>query len=357
MKTIVQLTAVSIISLGLFSCNQQDATQKESQAENTEKERIYPVKTQKILREEISIEETYPATISAGEEVHLAPTQPGQIQEILVDAGDKVSKGQLLIKMDPTQLNQTRIQYYDAKRDLQRMDSLIKYNSISKQQYDKVKLQYEVIESNLQMLEENTNIRAPFSGVITGKYFNDKENFTGVAPQLGVSAIVTLMQISTLKAEVHISEHYFPNVKKGMKTTLKTNIYPEKIFKGTITTIYPTIDPNTKTFTIEIIVPNKDEKLRPGMFARVTMNLGTKKTIVVPSHALLKQEGTNNRYLFINDDGVAKRYDVEVGARYNNMIEIFHEEITEGMELIHTGHSNLQNGESISVSNDTTRVQ
>ncbi len=357
MKTIVKLTAVSIISLGFFACSQEDAGQKESQTENTEQERIYPVKTQKIVREEISIEETYPATISAGEEAHIAPTQPGQIREILVDAGDKVSKGQLLIKMDPTQLNQTRIQYHDAKRDLQRMDSLIKYNSISKQQYDKAKLQYEVLASNLQMLEENTNIRAPFSGVITGKYFNDKENFTGAAPQLGISAIVTLMQISSLKAEVHISEQYFPYVKKGMKTTLRTNIYPEALFTGTISTIYPTIDPNTKTFTVEIIVPNKGEKLRPGMFARITMNLGTKKTIVVPSHALLKQEGTNNRYLFINKNGIAKRYDVEVGTRYNNMIEIIHEEITEGMELIYTGHSNLQNGVSISVKNDTTRVK
>lgn len=357
MKTIVKLTAVSIISLGLFACSQEDAGQKKSQTENTEQERIYPVKTQKIVREEISIEETYPATISAGEEAHIAPTQPGQIQKILVDAGDKVSKGQLLIKMDPTQLNQTRIQYYDAKRDLQRMDSLIKYNSIAKQQYDKAKLQYEVLESNLQMLEENTNIRAPFSGVITGKYFNDKENFTGVAPQLGVSAIVTLMQISTLKAEVHISEQYFPYVKKGMKTTLRTNIYPDATFKGTVSTIYPTIDPNTKTFTVEIIVPNKGEKLRPGMFARVTLNLGNKKTIVVPSHALLKQEGTNNRYLFINDKGRAKRYNITIGARYNNLIEIIHEDITEGMELINTGHTNLQDGDSISVSSDTTTIQ
>ncbi|MFO7868280.1 MAG: efflux RND transporter periplasmic adaptor subunit [Bacteroidales bacterium] len=350
---IITLSVISIISLSLFSCGNQEETEKNtlsnSNAEQTEKTK--PVKVQKITKQKISIKETYPATIKPYEKAHLAPTQPGQIQKILVEVGDKVKKNDLLIKMDPTQLNQTRIQFADAKRDFVRMDSLIKYGSIAQQQYDKAKLQYNVVQENLKTLEENTYIRAPFSGVITGKYFEDKENFTGAAPQLGISAIVTLMKISTLKAEVNISEQYFPLVKKGMKTLLSTNIYPDTDFNGVIHKIYPTIDANTKTFTVEVIVPNKQEKLRPGMFSRVTINLGTKNTIIVPASAILKQEGTNNRYIFIHKNGIAKKYGVKLGARFNNMIEIIHPEIEEGMEIIHIGHTNLNNNDKVSVSN------
>lgn len=349
MKTALQLFAISTISIFLVSCNGKPTDTEQHNQDSLEVADARPVKVQTISSELIGITETYPATISAAQEAHVAPIQPGQIRKIHVEVGDNVQKGKLLIEMDATQLNQTRVQYYDAKRDLQRMDSLIKYGSIAQQMYDKAKLQYEVLASALKTLEENTLITAPFSGVITGKYFNDRENFTGVAPQLGVSAILTIMQIDELKVEVNISERYFPQIREGMETKLETNIYPDKTFTGKIKTIYPTIDATTKTFKVEIRVANHQQKLRPGMFARVQINFGETDAIVIPANALLKQEGTNNRYIFVYENGIAKRIEVEQGSRFNDKIEIISTESLKGKTLINSGHTGLIDGAPVTI--------
>ncbi len=346
MKKALKLLAISTISVFFVSCND---TSKNTEQDDQHAIEARPVKVQTISLETIGVTETYPATILAAEEAHVAPIQPGQIRKINVEVGDNVKKGNLLIEMDATQLNQTRVQYHDAKRDLQRMDSLIKYGSIAEQMYDKAKLQYEVLASALKTLDENTYIRAPFSGVITGKYFNERENFTGVAPQLGVSAILTIMQIDELKVEVHISERYFPLIKEGMQTELETNIYPDKKFTGQIKTIYPTIDAATKTFKIEIRIKNQQQQLRPGMFARVTINFGETKTVVIPANTLLKQEGTNNRYIFLYEDGIAKRVEVEPKTRYNDKIEIISTENLEGKTFIISGHVGLNDGSPVTI--------
>ncbi len=341
MKTVVNITAILTCVCIMASCGGQKKEDKTVKTDSTEQVKAKPVKVMPITLQEVAIEEVYPATIQAWQEAHVGPAAPGQIHKIYVNVGDKVSKGTLLAQMDPTQYNQLRIQYQDAKRDLQRMDSLIKYGNISQQTYDKVKLQNEVLQTNLQTLSDNVFLKAPFSGVITGKYFNERENYSGMAAAVGVGAIFTIMQVNELKVVVSVSERFFPIVKKGMKTKLLTDIYPDKKFEGVVETIYPTIDASTKTFKIEIKVPNPQEILRPGMFARIAFDFGKAKAMVVPANAILKQEGTNERYVFIYNNGKAQRITVELGTRFNDQIEIRSDKITPGMQLIYTGHTGL----------------
>ena len=346
MKKIVSLIVIGFFGISLISCGSKS---EQSDSDEIGSERLRPVKVDTLKSRNVKLEETYPATITAGQTAHIAPVQPGQIQRIHVEVGDEVRQGQVLIEMDPTQRNQTRVQYFDAKRDLQRMDSLIAYGSIAQQMYDKAKLQYEVLETTLKMLEENTVIRAPFDGVVTGKYFNDRENFTGVAPQIGVSAIVTIMQINELKVEINISERYFPIIRRGMRAELYSNIFPDEVFRGAVKTISPVIESATKTFTVEIAIPNTQKKLRPGMFARLRLDFGSADILSVPSHALLKQEGTNVRYIFVYEEGVARRITVIPGRRYDDIIEIQSDELKEGMLFITAGHTSLSDGDKITL--------
>lgn len=349
MKTIAKIT-VMVACIGFMtSCGGKKKEDTTAKTDSTTQIQAKTVKVMPITIQEVSIEEVYPATIQAWQEAHVGPAAPGQIHKIYVNVGDKVSKGTLLAQMDPTQYNQVRIQYQDAKRDLQRMDSLIKYGNISQQTYDKIKLQNEVLQTNLQTLGDNVFLKAPFPGVITGKYFNERENYSGMAAAVGVGAIFTIMQVNELKVIVSVSERFFPIVKKGMKTKLLTDIYPDKKFEGVIETVYPTIDAATKTFKIEIKVPNPQELLRPGMYARVAFDFGKAKAMVVPANAVLKQEGTNERYVFIFDNGKAIRIPVELGTRFNEQIEIRSEKITPGMQLIYTGHTGLINEQAVEI--------
>jgi membrane fusion protein, multidrug efflux system len=353
MKKLLYLLLIS----GVFvtsACKTGEKKDGKSEAESTKanadatpevispKDKTYNVKVQKLAIDTLDKTIDYTATLAAFEEVHFASASPGRIQNIYVEVGDHVKKGELIAEMDKTQLMQAKIQLENAKVNYERLKALKETNSISDQQYDQMKTQYDVAKSNVEFLEENTSLVSPINGVVTGKYFENGEMYSG-APntQAGKAAIVSLMQIDPLKAIVNISETYFPDIYEGMKANVNLDIYPGKTFAGEVYRIYPTLDPLSRTFKVEVKLNNKGEKLRPGMFSRVSLDLGTYKTIVVPSIALLQQEGTNDKYVFIYDKGIAHKIKVQTGKRFNDKIEVLANGIKPGQQLIIAGQSNL----------------
>jgi RND family efflux transporter MFP subunit len=129
------------------------------------------------------------------------------------------------------------------------------------------------------------------------------------------------MQINPLKITVNVSERYYPVTRIGMKATVKVDIFPNRTFKGEVSRVYPTMSSDTRTFPIEIVISNNDEVLRPGMFARVTLNLGEIDALILPAIAVLKQEGTNDRFIFLaGGDNTASKIRVEIGKRYDDKL-------------------------------------
>jgi RND family efflux transporter MFP subunit len=199
-------------------------------------------------------------------------------------------------------------------------------------------------------MEENTLVKAPFTGIVTGKYFENGEMYSGVpTTQSGRAAIVSLMQINPLKVVVGISEQYYPQMKRGMKAEIKADVYGSEVFAGRVFRIAPTINTATRSFDVEIEVPNRQEKLKPGMFVRVSMNLGEVEAFVVPASTVMLQEGTNIRYIYIADGNVAKRVEVQLGKRFDDKIELISSEISEGGQLITEGQARLIDGDRIEI--------
>ncbi|HQH19032.1 MAG TPA: efflux RND transporter periplasmic adaptor subunit, partial [Bacteroidales bacterium] len=157
---------------------------------------------------------------------------------------------------------------------------------------------------------------------------------------IGKPAIVSIVQINQLKALIGVSASYFPFVNKGMVAEITSDIYTDLILKGLITKIYPTIDQTTKTFTVELTIQNSSLKLRPGMFSKIQLNLGKGKAIMVPTIALIKQTGTNDMYVFVNNNGIAKKVRVTPGAMIDDKTEIV-EGINENDEIIVVGQNKL----------------
>ena len=352
MKSIRLLPVIAILTAVVAGCNQQDQAGQPAgeDAELTEKKEII-VRTQALERSTIARTIDYTATLEAFEEVHLAPASPGRVN-IYVEPADRVSKGQKLFAMDQTQLYQAEIQLGNLKTDLQRLSTLLETGDIPQQQYDQLKTQVEVTESNVEFLRGNTVIYAPFPGIITGKYFENGEMYSG-APNTaaGKAAIVTLMQINPVKAIVNISEQYMPLVKKSMDATIVADMFAEDEYKGTVTLVHPVIDPMTRSFKVEITVSNNNMKLKPGMFVRVSMFLGEEEAFVVPANVVLQQEGTNNRFVFVNRNGIAERSPVRIGKRYDEMLEIISDELAEGDNLVVDGQTKLSEGDIIKVIN------
>lgn len=338
MNTIIKhLVSLSTIALVLSSCSGDKAKSTETTTKKFEN-----VKTQILEKKPIARNLEFSTTLIAYDKMAVAPTSPGRIQKILVEVGTRVSKNQLLVEMDKSNYIQSKVTFENLETDFQRVSKLNESNNISKQVYDQTKAKYEAAKTSLQDLEKNTFLRAPFSGVISAKNYENGELYNG-------NPVLTLVDISSLKATINIPETYYPLVSKGMHIDLTSDIYPNQTFPAAIDIVYPTIDESTHTFSVQLKVPNAKQVLRPGMFARVGMQLDKIETITVPYQAVLKLQGSNERYVFLNNKGIAKRVSVTLGDRFDDRVEIISSEIKQGDELVVLGQARLNEGSKLNV--------
>jgi membrane fusion protein, multidrug efflux system len=352
MKYTKSISAILVTGLILTACSSKNTNQSAASQNDTTiaSKSAIPVQVTTLAKTIIARTIDYTATILPFEEVNVAPSMPGRIDKIYVEVGDKVSKGDNLFLMDRTQLYQQKVQLASVGKDLSRLDTLLKSGSAKQQLYDQVKTQYDVLKTNVDFMEQNTFMKAPFNGVVTGKYFEDGEMYSGTPTTTsGRSAVVTVMQVNPLKVNVSISEQYYPLIKKGMKAEINADVYKGETFTGTIFRIAPTVNAATRSFIAELEVPNRNDLLKPGMFVRLFMDLGEVETFVVPASIILLQEGTNIRYLFTEENGDAKRIEVTLGKRFDDKIEVMSDVLKVGANLVTEGQSKLINGDKIEV--------
>lgn len=333
-KILISLSALALV-FTLSACSEEQTTVQEV-------EKVEKVQVMKLTATEIEREVVLPSTLEGYDNMKVSTSVSGIIDEILVDVGDKVSKGQLLVKMDPTQYTTTKLQYANLGVEMGRMDALKEAGSISQQIYDQTKTQYNQLKEQLALYETNTFVRADFAGVISARNFEPGELCAG-------QPILQLTQINKLKAYINVQENYFPYLKKGMKLTLTSDIYPGKTFPASVEVVYPTIDPSSHTFSVKVLIPNASEVLRPGMYVTTSIPVGKVKGLLVPYQSVLKLIGSNERYVFVNNNGVAKRVKVELGKRYDRDIEIISEDLKEGDELIVVGQGRLVDGVKLEI--------
>ena len=325
----------TIAALVMMSCSNKAGTTEEE-------ERVEQVRTTVLQPREIEREISVSANLQGYLTQNVAPSLTGKIEHIYREVGDRVSKGQDLVRMDQTQYKTTKISLSNLEIEKNRITQLLKTGSATQQQYDQVIAQYNSSKEQLDFLQTNTYVKAPFSGVISAKNYEDGELYSG-------QPILVLTQIDKLKALVAIPETYFPQFKAGMKLTLTSEIYPDKTFPATVEVVYPTIDASSHTFQVKIVIPNKKNLLRPGMYVTTTIGLGRAQAIVAPYQSVEKLVGANDRYVFLNDNGRAKRVSVTLGQRFDQDIEIIAPEIVPGVEMVTTGQHKLVDGVKINV--------
>ena len=171
----------------------------------------------------------------------------------------------------------------------------------------------------------------------------DGELYSGAQP------ILQLTKINELKAYVNVPETYYPLVKKGMQVNVYSDIYPGRAFPASIEIVYPTVDPASHTFTLKLRIPNSSELIRPGMYVSTVLDLGRTEALVVPYQAVLRLIGSNNRYVFVDEGGVAKRVFVEIGERHDQTIEISSDSLKVGDPIVTTGQAKLVDGVKLNV--------
>ena len=337
MKKLPLYIVLCTFVLSLVACSKQTATE--------EQERVEQVRTTVLQPREIEREISVSTNLQGYLTQNVAPSLTGKIEHIYCEVGDRKAAGSDLVRMDQTQYKTTKISLDNLETEKNRVEMLLKTGSATQQQYDQLLAQYNSTREQLEFLQANTYVKAPFSGVISAKNYEDGELYSG-------QPILVLTQIDKLKALVAIPENYFPRFKAGMKLTLTSEIYPDQVFPATVEVVYPTIDATSHTFQVKIVIPNGKNLLRPGMYVTTTIGLGKANTIVAPYQAVEKLVGANDRYVFINENGRAKRVAVELGQRFDQEIELISPDIVPGVEMVTTGQHKLVDGVKLNVVKD-----
>ena len=343
MNRTINNLAIALAALSLVACGGKGSG--DTKAATTTKKEAEKVKVITLQSERIAKTLELSSTLEGYETMNIAPSITGHIEHIYVEVGSRVQKGTLLVRMDQTQLNTTRINLASTRTEFDRVSALKQSGSISQQVYDQTKAGYDQLVETERFQEQNTFVKAQFAGVISAKNYEDGEMYTG-AP------ILTLTQISRLKAIINIPETYFPMIHQGMKVSIESDIYPGQTFPATIEIVYPTVDAASHTFQAKLNIPNASEKIRPGMYVRTQLAVGEVDAIVVPYQSVLKLTGSNDRYVFVADGNQARRVAVTLGQRFDDRIEIIPVEkgaLKAGDQLVVTGQARLVDGVTLEI--------
>ena len=299
------------------------------------------VKVETAIKRDIMQSNEYTATVESNVVNRISSAIPARIRKIYVEVGDRVRKGQTLVTLDNTNLSQQQTQIANLERDLQRYEELYEVGGISKQQLEQLQVQLKVAKSTSNNLAENTTLTSPINGVVTQRNFDSGDMPAGMH-------ILQIEDFNPVKMLINVSEGLYTKISKGMEVSVTINVYADEEFTGKISLIHPTISPVSHTFPVEVTISNSDSRIRPGMFARVNINLGSNEGIMVPDAAVLKQTGSNDRYVFVVKDGIANKKVITVGQHLGTNYEVI-SGIEAGDQIVVAGASRLADNQEVEI--------
>ncbi|MDR2882181.1 MAG: efflux RND transporter periplasmic adaptor subunit [Alistipes sp.] len=340
MKRETILTLLGVITAAALAT----AGCKPKQTATTEETAAVGVRTFTAQSETIARDVEFTANIEPWQKNYIVPALQGaRINRIHVRVGDRVRKGQLVAEMDPTQYNTARAQFETADADYNRLKRVFDAGGVSEQALRQAETARTLYGEALDNVARNVRLHSPIDGVVTQKGEEEGNLFTQ-------TPILEIMQMDRLKVRVAISEQYYTAVGVGTPVAVAVDILPGESFAGGVSLIYPAIDPATRTFTVEVTIPNPGGRLRPGMFARSTINMGDREAVMVPDVAVQKQVGSNERFVYVVENGTAHRRTVAAGRQIGDRVDLGGS-VAPGEQVATTSFARLSDGARVETAN------
>ncbi|MBB6217382.1 RND family efflux transporter MFP subunit [Anaerosolibacter carboniphilus] len=358
------LTLLLVVSFIFTGCASKDANPVDAKTgeETTAKKDVTYVKVSPIIVKDFTQKLSLPGTLEPKETVVITPKINGSVEGIYGDIGSKIKKDTLLCKLSDTEfrlqyenaeisLKKEKLTYESIKRNYDRYKSLFESGALSQADFESSEDQYalgqellNLAQNNYELAKQNlvyTNIKAPISGVISQKDVAIGEN---VSPG---KMLFTIVNVDEIYVETGISERDIPNIKVGQKVVVKVDSMGEMVLEGQITHIGPVPDQQTKAYPIKVLIKNKDQVLKPGMFATVEILLDVhKEAMAVPKSAILTEN--DKQFIFIERDGKAYKKLVKTGYKDNDDWEII-EGIEKDAKVIVVGKDKLMDGNPVEI--------
>jgi membrane fusion protein, multidrug efflux system len=279
-------------------------------------------------------------SLLAQEGVLLRPEIAGVVSEILFTEGEVVTKGQPLIRLDDSvykaQLGQAQAEVSVASKNLERVRAVVGRGAGTQAALDEASARQQTATATLKLAEANMNkslILAPFAGTVGIRQVNVGDY---VSPG---QTLVSLQALDMLKVDFAVPETVLASLKVGQPVSLTVSAYPSETFTGTVSAIDPLIDPNTRSIKLRALIPNNEGKLRPGLFAAVTLTLATEGNVLfVPSSALYPMG--DQQFVFLIKEGKTAMTPVSVMARQANRVALS-SGVTASDQVVTAGHAKI----------------
>lgn len=331
-----------------------------------------PVEVVLVRRGDIFRPISATGNLNAWQETHVGAKIGGRIQRIFVKEGDQVAKGTILFQLDQTDfilakqgaqaqlavaqasLAEAKIHLDTMTREKERFNRLFEKNAISQQKNDEINSGYlmalskvelaganlAAAQANLALAQarlEDTVVAAPFAGLIFRKAANEAEMISAGLP------LISIMNIDRLKLEVDIPEIQAPQIRKGVAVEITVDALPGKLFSGQISVVNPRVNPQNRSFKVEIFIANEGHIIQPGMFSRITIKTDTvKNAVIIPLKALLT-DAAGRPYVLAAKDNRALRRNVTTGIASDSLTEI-KEGLQVGETVLVSGNYGMEEG-------------
>jgi len=354
MKQLSKLIGMSLLlaTLGLSGCNNED-----EQVENKVSAKKVIADVYTVSLGSVPLTAVVPGAVVPDQKAEIASRLMGYIKDINVKVGQKVKRGDLLFSIDSgdikSQISQARSGYQqalaaltDARLDFNRFKKLYKEDSVSKQQFDKVRLQLSVAEENLSSAKTGldqaksqlkyANVTAPFDGVIVQKM--------AVAGSLAApgNPIVVMENMTSLSVQTQVSADLYAVLRNGDTAQIVLDGINKPVV-GTIYTLVSAADPRSRTHTVKLSLPDVND-VNSGTFARVSFTRGERQTIMLPVSAVVNRAGIDG--VFVVENGHTFFHMIRTGVEINNMVEV-QAGLSLGEQVVISNNASMLNGEMV----------
>ena len=338
MNVMFKALVIGAVCVAGAACSSKKSAEPQQEAQEVVKPKVTLATstTEKVDQQSIFTGNVEGHTIN-----NITPQQARRISRLLVDVGDRVKAGQVVAEMDNSSLAQLKAQYENNKAQFERVDELYKFGGESKANWEAVKTAYEVSKFSYENMLENTTLRSPITGVVPVRNY-DHGDLVGGLP------IFVVQRINPVKIMINVSESLYTNLKRGMPVEVEFDALPGQKFTAKVSRITPSVDAATRTFPVELSMINDKEIVKPGMYARATLNYGTRESVVVPDQAVVKLMGSGDRFVYVYENGKVKYQKVELGRRFDNKYEIL-SGVASGAQVVIAGQTALKDGIEVEI--------
>jgi RND family efflux transporter MFP subunit len=318
---------------------------KQAAVETVEK---VPVETVEVRSGTVTPTVSYAGTVTPWKKVLLGAQIQGRVERMHVDAGDRVTRGELLVELGGEQLTQARAQFAVVERDYERMKALAEQGAVSPQAFEQAEAGYLAAKAGYDLVAGSAELRAPFNGIVSQRYLDEGEVFTLMSMMTPSPAVLEVIKIDTVKVEIAVAERERASVVPGLDAAITSSSVRGRVFRGEVSRVDPGLDAMSRTAAADIVVANPGEVLRPGMFVNVRLELAPREALLVPRDALVRQEGTAVFYVYAVENGVAKRRELRLGDSLDSSVEVLGG-LSEGAVIVTAGRYRLHDGTQVEV--------